>query len=145
VKTFEFKFDEPIEFSHGGERVEGNSITFYAPKPKQRKKTGKLKQAFFRALPTEGNENQSSHRNEEVEISGAEVLFLVAHSKETDYPDFIETGRSLICDQVGKIDDTEYFTTFIADNIELDVLEEMIGEYIANFIVRSSLQSLTKR
>jgi hypothetical protein len=59
MKTFQFDLEEPVEFSHGGEMVEGNSITFYAPKPNQRKKTTKLKQAFFRALPTDSNKGSA--------------------------------------------------------------------------------------
>jgi hypothetical protein len=81
---------------------------------------------------------------DDYEISGGEVLFLIAHSKESDYPAFIETGRSLVCDKVGKVDDTEWFTTVVADKLDIDILENMIGEYVANFIVRSSLKSLTR-
>jgi hypothetical protein len=133
---------EPVEFSHGGDVVEGSSITFYAPKPNQRKKTTKLKQAFFRSLPTEGE--ATGEKPEELEISGTEVLFLIASSKEADYTEFIEIGRSLVCDKVGKVDDVENFTTFIADKLDIDVLENIIGDYVANFIVRSSLKSLMK-
>ncbi len=143
MRTFDFSLDEPVEYSHGGDSVEGNSITFYAPKPNQRKKTTKLKQAFFRALPTD--QNAPDDKPEEVDISGAEILFLIAHSNETDYPDFIETGRSLVCDKTGKVDDAEFFTTVIADRLDIDVLENIIGEYVANFIVRSSLKSLMSK
>ena len=146
MKTFTFELEEPVEYSHGGDLVEGSSITFYAPKPNQRKKTTKLKQAFFRALPTDPNQaNENQEKDEDFEIGGAEILFLIAHSKEADYPSFIETGRSLVCDKVGKVDDTEFFTTVVADKLDIDTLENIIGEYVANFIVRSSLKSLTKK
>ena len=143
MKSFTFDLEDELEFSHGGEMVSGSSVTFYAPKPNQRKKTTQLKQAFFRALPTDGAESQGSKDDVEIEISGREVLFLIAQS-DADYPQFIEVGRSLVCDKVGKVDDTEFFTTVLADKLTIDTLENMIGEYVANFIVRSALKSLTQ-
>ena len=142
MKSFDYVLEEPVEYFVNGEQTEGSRITFYAPKPNQRKKTTKLKQAFFRALPKESSET-SSKPDEDIDIKGAEILFTIAQS-DADYTEFIETGRSLICDKVGKIDDVEYLTTPIADRLSIDVLEDMIGEYVANFIVKSALKSLMK-
>lgn len=131
-----------MEFSHGGDMVTGNSITFYAPKPNQRKKTTVLKQMFFRALPKSGDvaTGDASPADDE-DIKGKDILFLIAQS-DADYPQFIEVGRSLVCDKVGKVDDVEYLTTSLADKLDIDTLESMIGEYVANFIVRSALAKL---
>lgn len=141
MKSFVFELDEKVEYSHQGDQTEGSSVTFYAPKPNQRKKTTQLKQMFFRALPTDGDADQKSEA--EPDIKGTDILFLIAQS-DADYPHFIEVGRSLVCDRTGKVDDVEFLTTVIADKLDIEVLEEMIGEYVANFIVRSALASLMK-
>lgn len=143
MKSFVFELPEPLEYSTGGNVTDGTQITFYAPKPNQRKKTAQLKQAFFRALPKEGGGSNQDQKGDEFSIEGNEVLFVVAQS-DSDYGQFIETGRSLICDKLGKVDDVEFFTTVMADKLDLDTLESMIGEYVANFILRSALQSLMK-
>lgn len=144
MKTFTFKLEDPVEYSSGGNMVEGNEIVFSAPKPNQRRKTTKLKQAFFRALPKEGEEDPDKKKDEDTVIRGAEVLYIIAQSDIADYPDFIETGRTLICDDVGKIDDIGVFNVTVADRLPIEVLEEIIGEYVANFIVRSAIRSIMK-
>ncbi len=143
MKTFVFELEEPVEYASGGEQTEGSSITFYGPKPNQRKRTTKLKQSFFRALPKPDADAVDTKQPDDFTISGKEVLFLIAQS-DADYPDFIETGRSLVTDKVGKVEDAEWFTTVVADRLETEVLEQIIGEYVANFIVSSSLKSLMK-
>lgn len=140
MKTFTFDLTEPIEYSHKGELVQGTSITLYAPKPAQRKKAMKLKQVFFQSLPkSDGSERKTNEK--ESEIDGNMVLFIVAQS-DADYADFIETGRSLLCDRNAKINDEEYLTTVTVDKLDLDDMETMIGQYVANFIVKSALKAL---
>ena len=144
MKSFQYELPDPIEYSVKGEQTFGSSITFYAPKPAQRKKTTKLKQTFFQSLPR-GNESAKPEqaKDETPEITGEAILALVA-SSTVDYSEFIELGRSLICDRNAKIDDVEFLTTALVDRIDIDILEDMIGQYVANFIVRSALKSLGK-
>jgi len=145
VKTFEFTLSEPIEYSTKGEVREGTSITFYAPKANQRKKVMKLKQTFFQSLPKgDGTPQQEKQTPNEVpEIDGDAVLFIVAQST-ADYAEFIEIGRSVICDRNAKIDDNEYLTVVTLDKVDIDEMEKMVGQYVANFIVKSALKSLGK-
>lgn len=147
MKTFEFEFEEPIEYAHKGEVTLGHKVVFTAPKSNQRKKTTKLKQMFFRAIASiqgdEPNKPETNDVNKNPDIEGDKLLILMAQS-DVDYTDFIETGRSLICDGVGKVDDVEPFTVFMADKLGIDELELMVGEYVANFILRSALKSAMK-
>lgn len=147
MKTFDFVLDEPIDYVVGGEVTSGSRITFYAPKPSQRKKVMKLKQIFFQALPktssTDVKPEKPSDNAADDDINGDAIIALVA-SSNADYAEFIELGRSLICDQNAKIDDVTYLTTVLVDKIDVDVLESMVGQYIANFIVKSALKSLGK-
>lgn len=147
MKTFDFYLEEPIEYASGGEVVSGSKITFYAPKPSQRKKVMKLKQLFFQALPkTSGTDVKAEKPGDDDldnEINGDAIIALVA-SSSADYAEFVELGRSLICDQNAKIDETVYLTTVLIDKVDVDTLESMVGQYIANFIVKSALKSLGK-
>lgn len=145
MKSFDFILDEPVEYAVKGETTTGNKITCYAPKPSQRTKAMKLKQTFFQAIPKNRPTNVEADKKsaEDQDITGNEVLFIVAQS-EADYPAFIELGRSLICDKNAKIDDVEYITTAIIDKLEVETLEALVGDYVANFIVSSALKSLPK-
>lgn len=143
MKTFDFELSEPVEYSAKGDVTTGSKIVCYAPKPSQRSKVMKLKQIFFQSLPKTNQQKTESKEQESSEITGSEVLFVVAQS-DASYPDFIELGRSIICDRNAKIDDAEYITTAIIDKISLDDLELLVGGYVANFIVNAALKSLTK-
>ena len=141
MKTFEFELEEPIEYGVGGNVATGSKVVMYAPKAKQRKKTGQLKQMFFRALPTDGDADADVKEGAESEITGDMILFLIAQSAE-DYTDFIEVGKSLICDGNAKIDDLEKFNAAHAEMLSIDDLDRMVGGYVAHFIVRSALNSI---
>jgi len=140
VKTFDYELEETLEYGVGGNVAQGSKIHFYAPKAKQRKKTGQLKQMFFRALPTDGN-SEDVQQGKEDDVTGEMILFLIAQSDQ-DYTDFIEIGKTLICDGNAKIDDIEKFTAGHAELVTIDDLEQMVGEYVAHFIVRSALNSI---
>jgi hypothetical protein len=146
MKTFTFDLTEPIEYSSGGELVSGTSITLYAPKPSQRKKAMHLKQIFFQAMSEAAEDAKPNDDNADKkvpEIEGGMLLVIIAQSK-ADYVEFIETGRSLICDKNAKINDAEYLTTVTMDKMDLDDMENLVGQYVANFIVKSALRALGK-
>lgn len=144
MKSFKFDLPEPIMYATRGEPAEGTSITCYAPKPNQRKKVMKLKQMFFQSLPkSEGQTTEKQPTAEDTEITGDAVLFVVAQSN-ADYSEFIEIGRSILCEANAKVNDEEYLTTVLIDKLDLDVMEDLIGQYVANFIVKSALKSLGK-
>lgn len=146
MKSFTFELSEPVSYSSKGEVTQGTSITFYAPSAAQRKKVTKLKQFFFRALPKEIDaevERDKTKNTEQAEITGEAIIALIAGS-DADYSEFIELGRSLLCERNAKIDDIEFLTAPILDRISIDELENMVGQYVANFIVKSALMSLGK-
>lgn len=146
MKSFEFELPEPIEYHVRGEVSLGNKVVFYAPKPAQMKRVTRLKQIFFRALP-KSDSNERAERPDksdiESEITGEAILTLVA-SSDADYPEFIDIGKALLCDKNGKIDDAEYLTNTLADKLDIYTVEQMVGQYVANFIVKSALKSLGK-
>lgn len=145
MKSFDFELPEPIEYHVKGEVSLGNRVVFYAPKPSQMKRVTRLKQIFFRSLPKTDSVKSVDRDKQDAtdEITGDAILALVA-SSDADYPEFIEVGRMLICDRNAKIDDAEYLTTALADKLEINTIEEMVGQYVANFIVKSALRSLGK-
>lgn len=145
MNTMTFTFDTPIEVAHKGDMISCSYIEFVAPKANQRKKTTKLKQMFFQAITAAATPSaeQKSGNADKSDIKGYELLIIMAQS-HVDYTDFIETGRSVVCDGVGKLDGVEPFTAPIADNLDADVLENIIGDYVANFILRSALKSATR-
>jgi hypothetical protein len=153
MKTLEYRLTQPIEYSDQGEMVPGEVLVLTAPKGNQRKEITKLKQTFFRAISS-GNESlseeqievakdkRSESESEEIEINSDEVLFIVMQSSSVDYADFIEIGRKVILGGICKIDGVKTVNAVIVDRLSVEDLENLIGSYVAFFIVSSAMKSM---
>lgn len=147
MKELEFHLEEPLEYAHDGDPATTEEITLKAPKTRQRKTVGKLKQYFFRALPkdqTDDDEKKQDQPQDEVEIKGDEIIFLIAQS-DVDYTDFIEQGRKLMLSGTAEVAPGVPLTDVLIDRMSIDDVDRMIGEYVATFIVRSALKSVLSR
>lgn len=153
MKTLEYRLAQPIEYSDQGEMVPGEVLVLTAPKGNQRKDITKLKQTFFRAISS-GNESPTPEQIEEakgkrgevedseLEINSDEVLFIVMQSSSVDYADFIEIGRKVLIGGICKIDGVKTVNAVIIDRLSVEELENLIGSYVAFFIVSSAMKSM---
>ena len=153
MKTLEYRLAQPIEYSDQGEMVPGEVLVLTAPKGNQRKDITKLKQTFFRAITStndpanseqieEAKEKRDEVEESELEINSDEVLFVVMQSSSVDYADFIEIGRKVLIGGICKIDGVKTVNSVIIDRLSVEELENLIGAYVAFFIVSSAMKSM---
>jgi len=137
-----FTLSNPITYAHEGQSGEGQLLVLRAPNSKQQRERITLQQGFFRALnsvsSSEGGKSEGSQ-----DIKGVEVLALLL-SSDVDMVEMHEAFRKLICSQACKIEDKAEMTSTLFDEIDLDDIDLLMGEYLANFILSSVLKTLSQ-
>ena len=155
MKTLEYKLSQPVEYADQGEQVEGDVLVCTAPKGKNRKDATRIKQMFFRAMPSldefsdeqkEAAEQRKAEsdnsESSDVEIDGGEVLFMIMQSTKVEYDEFIELGRKMISSGLCKVDGIKEVNSTVLDRLSVEELENLIGDYVAFFIVSSAMKSM---
>ncbi len=146
IKT-EFNYTLTTQFKYAdgtGEQVPAKFITFYAPTRKCIKECSALKQAFFRAM----NEQDTSKATgeTEVEIESKDIMALLAISNKVDLPDVMEVAAQLfLLPGIALVDGEHKFKTALMDRVSVDDFENMLGEYLLNFTLASSLAQLKEK
>lgn len=142
VKEFEYKLIEPVKYHKQGQEALGYKMTLKAPSPANRKHILKLKQHFIEAMqiisdkPRKATDNIASER----ELKGSDItnMLLIAG---VDVNEAIDIFKELICSSnLAHVDDSQALTPFIFDNISIEDLENILGEYLKVFIVSSWLE-----
>ena len=149
-----YELTQPMEYSHGGETYSGKLLQLRAPGSKHRKECLQLKQLFMRALKdqreisgtmSEAQVAEAQARVTEADsIDGTDVMRMIAMSS-VSLGEVVELTRGLLV--VGghcTVDGTEPLTGTLADRLTIDDLEGVVGAYLAGFILRSVLRSLSE-
>ena len=159
----ELRFDlsTPIEYSvkGSGDLTSGDFILLKAPSHKNTKECSKLKQAFFRSLPTETpdpevvekarearRELQGEDEDDDVTFSGEEVIILIAKDKNVELAEFLDVAKKLLTSgSVAEMEGETKLTHFMVDKMSYDDFERLTGEYVANFILASSVAAMNAK
>ncbi len=150
IKITEFNYEllEPITYAHKGNPVEASFITFKAPSSRQIDLCSDLKQYFFQSLKDgEGNSNRSSGESpsQELDLSGSEIMILMAMSTTVKLKSVILTAKQLFkVKGIAQIDGSVDITDIHFNEIDPEDIEEMVGEYLVNFILASALKKMKK-
>ena len=153
MKTLDYRLSQPVPYADQGETVEGEVLVCTAPKGKNRKDVTKLKQMFFRSLPDQDSASiekaqaakelkEEEASEEDISINGNEILFIVMQSAKVEYDDFIELGRKVLSSGCCSIDGVKEVNSTIIDRLSVEELENVVGEYVAFFIVSSAMKSM---
>ena len=143
LKTeIQYDLENKFMYSSKGEQVEAQFITLTAPTSKHSHECAALKQAFFRALP---RDQESDENVEAKDVSGTEVIILLAISTNVELPDVIEIGKKLLSSGVAMIDGEVKLTMNVINNMYASEFEIILGDYIVNFIIASSLASMKNK
>ncbi len=130
-----FQLKKHIHYSYEGEEIFGKFIILYSPTKKQMKECVFLKQAFFRAansIKSDGTEDKDQTQ----EIKGQDIISLL-YSSDADMHKVLLSGIALLKSGAAKIEGVKDMTSPMIEEMGHDDLENIIGEYIANFIVAS--------
>lgn len=137
---FEYVLQEPIKYAAKGEENLGFKLTLKAPTAKHREYLIKLKQQFFKALAGLRNNNQNaaeaaSDQAGPEELEGKQILMML-YMSGIDMVDFQNTFRALLLQGLVKIDEVQ-LNSHLIDQVGQDEFENIIGEYIASFLLSS--------
>lgn len=140
-----FMLTTPFDYSKGGEQLTAEFIVCTAPSSNQMKECAFLKQAFFRALPDGDSEASGEADPDDLDMSGSDVMMMIAQSDGVKLSDVLEVGWKLIGSGVALVDGEQKLTEPLIKKMSLDDLESLIGDYIVNFVIASSLKRMKER
>lgn len=142
---FRFPLTTPISYHHNGQPTDAEFIVLHEPKTNNRNECAKLKQSFFRSLPTDGEKKKGETAEvDTTNPTGSEVMSLLAMSTDVELDEVLNIAKRLFCSGVAMIDGEEKLTGPVIDKMKYEDFEGMVGEYIVFFIVRSAMGNLTK-
>ena len=134
-----YELSQGFPYSSEGEQLEASFIEITAPSAKHSKECAILKQAFFRSLPDASPDDVLDTDDANPEISGPEVMTLLAMSPNVELSDVLDTGKRLLSGGVARVDGRAKLSMNLLETMHQDDFEMLLGDYIANFIVASSL------
>lgn len=141
---FEYELKRKFQYALKGEQTEASFITLKAPTSANLKECAFLKQAFFRSLPTDAEEKAQALKDEvkDETVNGEEIMLLISMSQNVELISVLVTARELFASNVAFVDGETKVTKPILDSISQDDLEAMVGAYMANFILASSIAQM---
>lgn len=143
VKEFDFPLSTKIAYASvkEGEEVKGSFIKLTPPSSKQLTQCAFLKQSFIRAVTEQSRNNPDAKedKDSEAKISGQDIIYLLYGSESVDMAKILLSAIELFKSGVAMIDGETKVTKPILEEISNDDLEGMLGEYLANFTLRSVL------
>lgn len=144
---FSFELTEKFNYGHKGDSVEAQMITFFAPNSKTLTLCADLKQYFFQAMPDSSPDKKTEiSESTEVEIDGSGIMMMISGSSKVKLSSVLLTARELFSNkEIALVDGEEKLTQPLLDKISNDDLEDMTGEYMANFILASALRKMNKK
>ncbi len=142
ITEFDYELKVPFLYAYAGNQEKALMITLKAPTVKTPYRAD-LKQCFFRAIPQDGKEEAKGEAGTKM-FTGSDILFTISMSREVSLSSFIEYGKSLLASGVALVDGQTKLTKLLIDAMDPDELENMLGEYMVNFILASALKKLNE-
>ncbi len=131
----------PLSYSSDGSQYDGTFIRLFAPSSKVSKECSALKQAFLRAVPKEASKNaRPTSEDSAASLTGSDVIEILAMSADVDLPDVLEIGRRLfLAPGIAKVEGETKLTNTLLGRLDQEDFENMLGEYLVNFTLASTL------
>ena len=143
---FEFALSRPITYHHNGQSEEASLLILKAPSYKQDEERTRIQQGFHRALTGLNSGGESKDKpvaTEEVKIGGTDI-FAIMLASAVDMVAFKKDFKKLLTSGVCMVEGRESLTSPLYDKIYPEDLDNLMGEYIGNFILSSRLKTLLK-
>ena len=142
---FQYVLKQPFTYASKGENVEAKFIELTAPTSKTTHECAALKQAFFRAMSEREGTGETADETD-LEVEGSDVMSLIAMSKDVDLPEVLDLGKRLFqMPGIALVDGETKLGNAVVERMSLDDFEDMLGEYMVNFILASSLRRLKEK
>lgn len=140
-KEIDFPLNKKIPYAKDGEQVKGSFVKMFPPSSKQLTQCAFLKQSFIRAVTEQARNNPNAEKEsgDEARIKGQDIIYLLYGSESVDMAKILLSAIELFKSGVAMIEGEVKMTKPLLDEMSNDDLEGMLGEYLANFILRSVL------
>ncbi len=142
-----FKLTKGVKYGNKGNEVEGTFIKLLPPTAKQLKQCVPLKQAFCRAVAyvedKVSDEKLDNIKDDGVKkkVDGNSIMSAIYMSDVDMYEVFLH-AKELFNSNIALMEGEVKMTKPMLEDMSNDDFENMIGEYMANFIVASLLTEL---
>lgn len=144
MEEFDFPLTKPVPYAAAGSEEIGTFIKLSAPSSKQLTHCAHLKQAFVRAVTEQVKNNPDAQEGgSDKKIKGEDIIYLLYGSESADMGKILLSAIELFASGVAQIEGEVKLTKPIIGAMSNDDLEGMLGEYMANFILRSVLNKTT--
>lgn len=149
LKEFNFEVTSEITCkTKAGDQTQVEVIVLLAPSTKNTNECAALKQAFFQASKEHRDSGAKTDRetkgDKEETIDGDDILKMIAMSS-VDYPQVLATARKLLTTGgVALVEGETKLTSHQLDQMSDEEFEQMVGDYLANFILASSIAKMLK-
>ena len=130
----------PVLVNAGSDEEEINIISLEPPTGKIAHLCANIKSAFFTAvskLPADGTEEAKKDKSD---ISGKDMMQMM-YMSGIDMEKVIITAKEII-KATGLLGGEKVINQTIVDRMDPDDIENCLGEYMANFILKSALQEM---
>jgi hypothetical protein len=145
-ESFEFYLNSPVSYHKAGEEEKSYQLTLYAPKGKHRQELIRLKQGFLKAITSLQNMStgQARAEAEEQQGIGSQEIVMALMMSDVDMNKYFEDFKALLCKDVCYVDSNQKMTEYIYNNMDLEDLERLLGEYLSNFLLSSWIERLNR-
>lgn len=145
-EQIEFNLNKPVKYHKNGNEELSYQLTLYAPAGRHRQELVKLKQGFLKSISSlQGSYNQSNaNQSQENQGIGSDEIIMILMMSDVDMNKYFDNFKALLCKNICYVDPNQKLTEYIYDNIDLDDLERLLGEYLSNFLLSSWIQRLNK-
>ena len=136
MNDFAYELKTPISYHAGSDNKEAESVILSAPSNKQRRPAARLKQFFFQAIKDLKAEDQAAN-DDGKKPKGSDIVALLmmsdvdANAVHDAFKDIATSGCAML-DGAVSINDSLY------EKMSFEDTEEMLGEYLVNFLIPSS-------
>lgn len=136
----------PLSYSSGSSQHDATFIRLFAPSSKVSRECSALKQSFLRAVPkVESASTATTSDNSSNDLNGSDVIEILALSTDVDLPDVLEVGRRLLlAPNIAKVEGEVKLTNALMERLDQEDFENMVGEYMVNFTLASTLSKTKK-
>lgn len=143
-----YTLKEPFSYARkDGDAGNAQFITLVAPNYKQMQHVTPLKTAFMQAVLGFSDKDvidATSDQTENHKIEGAQVMQVLYSCAEVNMTKVMLSAAELFKAGAAMVEGEEKLTQPLIDKMKLDDFEQMVGEYIANFITPSLMDGQSK-
>jgi hypothetical protein len=158
IKEFEYTLSSPIKYQFNGEHLETNILYLKAPADVHRKIAPKIAQDLMRAFMAQnesfeakkkegkkGKKDEEEELKEEVGITKEAIIMILYSSRVLDIVEFKEKFRELLLSNgICSLNNSVYLSTGHLQQIDQREIDDLMGDYISNFLLPSVLTQKKK-